>query len=75
MPLIARGTLAVAIEFNSRETQLTLEELDANDIADHPGRADFGGVADLAVLRWLGVLSERRFGTALTSSIDFGRPR
>lgn len=75
MPMIACGTLAVAIELSSRETRLTLEEQVANDIADHPGRADFGGVTDVAVLRWLGILSQRRFGTALTNSVDFGRAR
>ena len=34
-----------------------------------------GGVTDVAIFRWLGVLSERGLGTASTDRIDFGRAR
>ena len=75
MPMVACGTRDVTVEISSRDTRLTLEEQDANDIADHPSRADFGCVTDVAVFRWMGILSERGPGTASTDRTDFGRAR
>jgi hypothetical protein len=72
---IACGTLDAAAKFSSRDTRLSLEERDANDTADNPGRTDSGSVADVAVFRWMGVLSERGIGTSPTNRIDIGRAR